>query len=46
MELPNEMKEYNFPLSDRTPRVKWRMFEVNSGTIDIATTRKYRPRTK
>ena len=46
MELLNEMKKYNFLISDKTPRVRCRVFEDNSGAIEIATTHKYRPRTK
>ena len=46
MELLNEMKKYNFPISDNTPRVKCRVFEDNSGAIEISTTHIYRPGTK
>ena len=46
MELLNEMKTYKFPVSDKTPRVKCKVFEDNSGAIEMANTHKYRPRTK
>ena len=46
MELLNEMKKYKFPISQKTPRVKCRVFEDNSGVIGMTNTHKYRPRTE
>lgn len=46
MELLKEMKEHGFDVLDHRPRVHCRVFEDNSGALEIATTHKWRPRTK
>ena len=45
-ELMNEMKKHAFPVSTTPPKVRCRVFEDNSGALEMATTHKYRPRTK
>jgi hypothetical protein len=46
MELLKEMKKLNFPIRSTTPKVHCKVFEDNSGAMEIATTHKFRPRTK
>lgn len=46
MELQNEMKELNFPISSAIPKVHCKVFEDNSGTLKIVTVHKFRPRTE
>jgi hypothetical protein len=46
MELLKEMKQLGFPVQSTTPAVHCKVFEDNSGALEIATTHKYRPRTK
>jgi hypothetical protein len=46
MELLKEMKQIGFPVQSTTPEVHCKVFEDNSGALEIATTHKYRPRTK
>ena len=46
MQLMHEMKLQGFPITSTTPRVKCKVFEDNSGALEMATTHKYRPRTK
>jgi hypothetical protein len=46
MELLKEMKQLGFPVQSTTPEVHCKVFEDNSGALEIATTHKYRPRTK
>ena len=40
------MKRKHFPISGSTPKVQCKVFEDNSGAIEIAMHHKYRPRTK
>lgn len=46
MELLKEMKELKFPIRSATPKVHCKIFEDNSGALEIATVHKFRPRTK
>ena len=46
MELLKEMKELKFPIKSATPKVHCKIFEDNSGALEIATVHKFRPRTK
>ena len=46
MELLNEMKSNGFPTTSAKPRIFCKVFEDNSGALEIANTHKYRPRTK
>ncbi|GAX15565.1 hypothetical protein FisN_3Hu032 [Fistulifera solaris] len=46
MELLKEMKAKGFDVLDHRPKVHCRVFEDNSGALEIATTHKWRPRTK
>jgi hypothetical protein len=46
MELLQEMKEEGFGFKNSTPTVHCKVFEDNSGAIEIATVHKHRPRTK
>jgi hypothetical protein len=46
MELLKEMKKLRFPIRSTTPQVHCKVFEDNSGALEIATTHKFRPRTK
>jgi transposase InsO family protein len=46
MELLKEMKRMKFPIRSTTPQVHCKVFEDNSGALEIATTHKFRPRTK
>ena len=46
MELLREMKKFGFPIRSQTPNMKCRVFEDNSGALEMAKTHKYRPRTK
>ena len=46
MQLLNEMQEHNFPIGNTTPTVQCKVFEDNSGAVEMAKTHKYRPRTK
>ena len=46
MQLMHEMKLQGFPITSTTPKVKCKVFEDNSGALEMATTHKYRPRTK
>jgi hypothetical protein len=46
MELLKEMKKLQFPIRSTTPKVQCKVFEDNSGALEIATTHKFRPRTK
>lgn len=46
MELLKEMKEHGFDVLDHRPNVHCRVFEDNSGALEIANTHKWRPRTK
>jgi hypothetical protein len=46
MELLKEMKQLEFPILGTTPKVHCKVFEDNSGALEMAKTHKYRPRTK
>jgi len=46
MELLKELKKMKFPIRSAKPVVHCKVFEDNSGALEIATTHKYRPRTK
>jgi transposase InsO family protein len=46
MELLKEMKELKFPIRSATPKVHCKIFEDNSGALEIASVHKFRPRTK
>jgi hypothetical protein len=46
MELLKEMKRLKFPIRSTTPKVHCKVFEDNSGAMEIAKTHKFRPRTK
>ena len=46
MQLIKEMKAHGFPIKNVTPKVHCKVFEDNSGAIEIANVHKYRPRTK
>ena len=46
MNLLIEMKERGYPVNAGGPKVHCRVFEDNSGAIEIAKTHKFRPRTK
>ena len=46
MELLNELGSAGFPVSKETPRVHCRVYEDNSGALEIAREYKFRPRTK
>lgn len=46
MRIVRELKRHGFPFKVTTPTVHCRVFEDNSGAIEIATVPKMRPRTK
>ena len=46
IELLKEMKRFKFPISFTKPKVLCKVFEDNSGALEMAKTHKYRPRTK
>jgi hypothetical protein len=46
MELLKEMKKLKLLIRSTTPQVHCKVFEDNSGALEIATTHKFRPRTK
>ena len=46
MELLNEMKRYGFPVTKSKAEVHCKVFEDNSGAIEMARVHKFRPRTK
>jgi hypothetical protein len=46
MELLKEMKTRGYPISTTQARVHCRVFEDNSGALEMARVHKYRPRTK
>ena len=46
MSLLDELKEYGFPVDQTKATVQCKVFEDNSGAIEIATNHKWRPRTK
>ena len=46
MRLVKELKDNNFDMHEGTPEVHCRVFEDNSGALEMARTPKMRPRTK
>jgi hypothetical protein len=46
MEILKEMQRYRFPVANETATVHCRVFEDNSGAIEMARVHKFRPRTK
>ena len=46
MNMLNEMKSHGFEIKSDTPLIHCRVFEDNSGALEMATTHKFRPRTK
>ena len=46
MELLKVMKRYKFPILETTQKIHCKVFEDNSGALEMARTHKYRPRTK
>ena len=46
MELLKEMKKNGFPISKTNSKVHCKVFEDNSGALEMAKIHKYRPRTK
>ena len=46
MTLLEELKEHGFPVDRTKASVQCKVFEDNSGAIEIATNHKWRPRTK
>jgi hypothetical protein len=46
MELLKEMKKQGFPIETAQAKVHCRVFEDNSGALEMAKVHKYRPRTK
>jgi hypothetical protein len=46
MELLKEMKTRKFPIRSTTPNVHCKVFEDNSGTLEMANIHKSRPQTK
>ena len=46
MELMKEMQQHGFPIKDHRPKVHCKVFEDNSGALEMAKVHKVRPRTK
>ncbi len=46
MELLKEMKKKGYPITSATAKVHCKVFEDNSGALEMARTYKFRPRTK
>ena len=46
MEFMKEMKKLGMPISKTKPKVHCKVFEDNSGALEMAKVHKYRPRTK
>ena len=46
MELLKEMRSLGFPIMTAKPKLHCKVFEDNSGALEMAKTHKYRPRTK
>ena len=46
METLKEMKRLKFPIKSTIPKIHCKVFEDNSGALEMAKTHKYRPRTK
>ena len=46
MKLLNEMKQHGFNIGSTTPEVRCKVFEDNSGALEMAKVHKFRARTK
>jgi hypothetical protein len=46
MNLLKEMRDHGFQVNPKTPKIKVKVFEDNSGALEMAKNHKYRPRTK
>jgi hypothetical protein len=46
MEILKEMKRLRFPVKSTKPAIHCKVWEDNSGALEMAKTHKYRPRTK
>ena len=46
MQILNEMKSHGFDINNTVAQVKCKVFEDNSGALEMARTHKFRPRTK
>ena len=46
MQILSEMKRVGFPIGSTRPKVMCKVFEDNSGALEMAVNHKYRPRTK
>jgi hypothetical protein len=46
LNLVQELREHNFNLPSNKPIVHCRVFEDNSGAVELSTVFKFRPRTK
>ena len=46
MNLLKEMKEMGMPIESGIAKIKCQVFEDNSGALEIAKVKKFRPRTK
>lgn len=46
MRMVKEMKRFNISLSSEVPKIHCKVFEDNSGALEMATVHKFRPRTK
>ena len=46
MEMLKEMKQFGFPVNTSKSKVHCRVFEDNSGALEMARRHKYRPQTK
>ena len=46
MNLLKEMREEGFQINPKTPKIRVKVFEDNSGALEMAKNHKYRPRTK
>ena len=46
MSILEEMKSHGFPITETKGKVRCKVFEDNSGALEMARVHKYRPRTK
>jgi hypothetical protein len=46
IELLKELKAYGYPIADTVPKIHCKVYEDNSGALEIATVFKLRPRTR
>ena len=46
MKLLQEIKQHSFPINKIAPTTECRVFEDDSGALEMAINHKYRPRTK